>query len=229
MPIYIPSPPLGSPPNFNGLCQTHTQPLLARGQGQKLINQILLSAVKPLSLPACILNKTALKYINTQTDTHPKHGITGQKHQARLRFGTVQVCVCMCVQGQSQQRAQMDGRENSNQTKPGGQAPSPSLSLSFDSPFFYPLLHSILFSLSLFLTKKVIYYPIFSKHWLLSYLFFLLDILPSFHLLSITYSPLSLVLISACEVIEPSLCCYADSQKGAKTQLSNPSACAKRE
>lgn len=74
--------------------------LLVKGRGQKLINQILLSALKPLFLPACIRNKTALKYINTQADTHPKLWAIGQKHQATLRFGTwerVSVCPCMFV------------------------------------------------------------------------------------------------------------------------------------
>lgn len=88
--------PLGAPITSMACVKhihTHKQALLARGQGQKLINQILLSAVKLLSLPACILNKTALKHINTQADTHPKHWAIGQKHQASLGFGTVSVCV----------------------------------------------------------------------------------------------------------------------------------------
>lgn len=65
-----PAHPPGAPPTSMACVKhTHMQTLLVRGQGQKLINQILLSAVKPLSLPACILNKTALKHIDTHTAT----------------------------------------------------------------------------------------------------------------------------------------------------------------
>lgn len=128
------------PTSIANVKHTHPQTLGVEGRGQKLINQILLSAVKLLFLPACFLHKTALKQTHIQTLSHWPETGSG--------LGALHVCAWAaraCTCRGTELAEGLDGwqRERTTSTqKPGGQAsaPSPSLSSSFLSHHTLPLL-----------------------------------------------------------------------------------------
>lgn len=175
MPISIPSRPSGTtiptpipsistPTSQTSMaCVKHTQTQTdqVRGRGQKLINQILLSAVKLLSLPACTLHKTALKHKNIPNTVSWARNTRPVRDLGPSECSFMSAFVCDSVHvlrdDVSSGLGWMAERKKNKQTKPGGQALSPSLSF----PFPLPLLSSAS-SLFLWFDPKCFRYLILS-------------------------------------------------------------------
>lgn len=151
MPISIPSQPSGTtitptlsisiPTSQTSMAcvkHTHTQTDQLGGRGQKLINQILLSAVKLLSLPACTLHKTALKHKKTSPALSRARNTRPLRDLGLGECSSMSAFVCDIVSALGDRVSSglgwMAERKTNKHRKPGGQAPSPSLSFPFPLP-----------------------------------------------------------------------------------------------